>query len=120
MTAVEKMYGRWGNYIPTDIRKQFEKDCLEAEKQIAELKAKNVGMALTVVERQKQIAELEAENELLSNVGGNAELIRVLKKQVEEYSGLIEKGIEFNNDQVWVDKAEQVLKELNNTKNEED
>jgi len=37
-------------------------------------------------------------------------LIEALQKQVEEYSGLIEKGIEFNNDQVWVDKAEQALK----------
>ena len=34
MKAIEAVYGRWGNYIPSDIRKQFEKDCLDAEQQI--------------------------------------------------------------------------------------
>lgn len=38
MTAIEAMYGRWGNYIPQDVRKQFEKDCLEAEQEIQELR----------------------------------------------------------------------------------
>ena len=33
MTAIKKIYGRWGNYILPDMRKQFEKDCLEAEKE---------------------------------------------------------------------------------------
>jgi hypothetical protein len=42
MKAIEAMYGRWGNYIPTDIRKQFEKDCLEAEQQLKKLKDNTV------------------------------------------------------------------------------
>ena len=66
MKAIEKMYGRWGNYIPVDTRKQFEKDCLEAEQQIKEL-----GM---------QIITKDGENQLLM------EQIKELKEYVRHGS----------------------------------
>ena len=50
MKAIEKMYGRWGNYIPVDTRKQFEKDCLEAEQQIKEL-----GMQIITKDGENQL-----------------------------------------------------------------
>ncbi len=33
------LYSKWGNYIPQDLRKEFEIDWLEVEQQIKELKA---------------------------------------------------------------------------------
>lgn len=34
------IYSKWGNYIPSDLRKQYENDCLEQEQQIKEMEDK--------------------------------------------------------------------------------
>ena len=45
---MKDLYSKWGNYIPQDIRKDFENEWLEAEQQIKELKEllKNIGLCL--------------------------------------------------------------------------
>jgi hypothetical protein len=68
------------------------------------------------------IDEFKKENEDLQNQLGLAKSVEAelrktigkfkpLQKQVDELKGLVKEGIDFNNDQVWVNKAEQALKE---------
>jgi hypothetical protein len=55
---------------------------------------------------KKSVAEAYAKHE-------NEDLLKQvdsLTAKVEELKGLIKEGINFNNDQVWVNKAEQALK----------
>jgi len=72
--AVQKMYDRWQGYITrSDMKKQFKKDCVEAEQQIKELEeqiqlSKSIESDLrkTIGKFKPQIKELE---ELLKNIG---------------------------------------------------